>query len=377
MTVRILHLVDSTTHEDALKTLRQLIAGLASPVYEHVIGLMGPTEKPAWAADLPTVRFGMRLGWLPAMALPIRSVLAKRHVHLIHAWSATAAAVAQLASRQQVTVIVTPGESPVRSRWSRWHAAVTGTSLAPAAVACPSQVFRRRAIESGIPVDLCGVIRPAVDFGLINAARHGIARESLGLPSDAPVLLLADPPSRAGGHYRAIWAAALLQQIWPDLKVVMPGVSKESRRMKRFVASFNLSRMLVSTGRDIPFEQLLSVCDIFVTAANADVACGSLVWAMAGGLPIVGCAVPSVAEYIADHQNGLLCKPNDIVALATRIRTAYRERDLARSLAETARGQAYQLFSLSNMIRNYATLYDNVLTGHSPFAGIQDASQVA
>jgi glycosyltransferase involved in cell wall biosynthesis len=373
--IRVLHLIDEAMHDDAWRMLRQLTARLGGPHYAHVVGLIGPVANEL--AGVRDVRFGRRWGWLPASAVGVRAAAAKGEVNVLHAWTGSAAAVAQLASEGRRPVILTVVETPHRSRWSRWVAATAGCPVAPSAVACVSKMFFRRAVEAGLPPGSCGVIRPAIDFGLISAARRTMSRALLGIPGGAPVLLTDGPASRAGGQYYAIWAAALLQQIWPDVRVVVPGVTRENHRLQRFVASFRLPQMLVSPGRREPIERLLAVADVFVTAARGDTATGCLPWAMASGVPIVGSAVPCVAEFIADHQNGLLCPPDDPVALAGRIRAALRDRDLARRIGETARAQAYESFSLGRMTRQYQKLYDNVLVGAPPFDGIDEEAMAS
>lgn len=377
--VRILHLIDETVGEDSLVTLRQLVARLVTPTHEHLIGVIGPMETPAFSGSTAgVVRFGRRWGWALASALPVRAAMRDRGVAIIHAWSDSAAAIAQLAAGGDDRVVVTASVPPARRSWSRWWSACAGLSSSRTpAVVCPSRLFYRRAIEAGFPDAQCGVIRPAVDFAAINEAKRSIRRESLGIAQDAPVLLTAWPPSRPGGHYYAVWAAAVLQQVWPNLRIILPGVSRECCRLQRFAASFQQPGLLVTPGRRFEFERLLAASNLMVIAATDDVPTGAIAWAMAAGVPIVGSAIPAVAEYIADHQNGLLCKAGEPMVLASRIRTAMLDAALTRRISETARGQAFEVFGLSRLVSQYRALYDNVLTRRSPFEGITDAAVVA
>jgi glycosyltransferase involved in cell wall biosynthesis len=377
--VRILHLIDETVGDDSLVTLRQLMHRLAAPTHEHLLGVVGPMETPAWAGPAGnTIHFGRRLGWVLASALPVHAALRDRGVQIAHAWSDPTAAIAQLAATGGCRIVVTVSAPPAARPWSRWWSAFGGSPSSPApAIVCPSQLFFRRAIEAGIPTIRCGVIRPGVDFAAINAGKRSMRRESLGIAGSGPVLLTPPPPSRPGGHYHAVWATAVLQQIWPDVRIILPGVSRECRRLQRFAASFHQPDLVVTPGRRFEFEQLLAIADFMVVAAVDDVATGAIAWAMAAGVPIVASAVPAVAEYIADHQNGLLCKPGRPMVLASRIRTALQDASLMRRLSEAARGQAFEVFSVTRLIRQYRALYENVLHRRHPFEGITDAAVVA
>ena len=79
--IRVLHLLDETTHDDAFITLRQLLSRLSAPVCEHIIGLTGCAEPPTAGGETGRVlRFGRRWGWTLAAALPVRSAIRDRGV---------------------------------------------------------------------------------------------------------------------------------------------------------------------------------------------------------------------------------------------------------------------------------------------------------
>ncbi len=375
--IRVLHLIDETAHEGTWATLRRLIGHGVLPGCEHGIALLGRADEPAGGSAVASIRFPARFGWLPAIAPRVRGTLRRRHIHLVHAWGPLATAIAHLAVDDS-PFIATVTSPPVRRSWSRWWWFGSGSAEPLAsAIVCPSQTYLRRAIEAGMPADRCGVIQPAVDFAAINEARRSSRREMLGLAASGPVLLTAPPPSRAGGHYHAVWAAAILQHVWPDTRIVVPGVSAEARRLRRFVASFGQPALLVATGNRFPFERLLAIADVMVVAAHEDVPAEPIAWAMAAGTPIVATAVPAVTEYLADHRNALLCRPGKATVLAARIRALLRDPALSRRLADTGRGDAFGAFGAERLIRQYRALYANVMARRTPFADIGDPAVVA
>ncbi|MBN1488299.1 MAG: glycosyltransferase family 4 protein [Phycisphaerae bacterium] len=375
----VLHLIDESTQEDALTTLAQLLSRMALPDTTHVVGAFGAVSVPeSIARHARAVRLGDRMGWPFWRAMPLRRVIDSLGLSLVHAWSAVAAGCAQLAAGETCPVLATVCEPPMPRRWGRWVAAAERfRSLRPPTMVFPSQQFRRRALAAGIAMESCGVIQPAVDFAAINEARRSTTRASLGIRTDGPILLTVMPPTGSGGQYYAVWAAAVLQQLWPDIRVVAPGLSAEARRLVRFAMSFQMPELVIATGRRVAFERLLAVADVLVVPALDDAPVGGLAWAMAASVPIVGSAIPAVAEYLADGHNALLCKPGDPMLLAQRIRTALRDREMVASLCETARGEAFDSFSLTRLAKEYRSVYANLLAGRSAFSGLDDVAIAA
>ena len=376
---KILHLIDESTQEDALMTLAQLLSRVALPDSTHAVGAFGAVSvSESIARHARVVRLGDRMGWPFWRAMPLRQVIDGLGVSLVHAWSAVAAGCAQLVAGETCPVLVTACEPPMPRRWGRWVAAAERfRSLRPPTMVFPSQQFRRRALAAGIATEFCGVIQPAVDFAAINEAQRSTTRASLGIRTDGPILLTVMPPTRSGGQYCAVWAAAVLQQLWPDIRVIVPGESAEARRLVRFATSFQMPDLVIATRRRVAFERLLAVADVLVVPALDDAPVGGVAWAMAACVPIVGSAVPAVTEYLADGHNALLCKPGDPMLLAQRIRTALRDREMVASLCETARGEAFDSFSLTRLAKEYRTLYTNLLAGRPPFAGLDGVALTA
>src|SRR5207302_5683116 len=94
------------------------------------------------------------------------------------------------------------------------------------------------------------------------------------------------------------------------------------------------------------WPELVSAADVMVEAADEICATEPLAWAMAAGLPIVGKAIRSVAELIAHSHNGLLSKTGEPAGLASVLLDIFDDPTRRRTLTDTARGQAYEVFSM-------------------------------
>jgi len=162
-------------------------------------------------------------------------------------------------------------------------------------------------------------------------------RDGIGLPSNQPVLLTPFPPSREAGQYYAVWATALLQQLYPAIRVIVPGDSKERARLERFVRSFRMPDILVCTGSRWSFRELASVADVLVVPAVADPPGRTVVQMRTAGLPVVASDVPVLRAEIADGVTGLLVPPAKPARLAGAVLKVLQDDELRTRLTEAAR----------------------------------------
>ena len=313
------------------------------------------------------LQVGRYFGWAPALA----SLARDGDRGLVHAWGIEAARAcsAMLRDRPLVLTLLDPAPTRNVARWVRSFPKAT-------AIVAGSQVIRSRLITAGIAPDRIVVVRGAVEFAAINAARgKGIRRNVAG---DArPVLLMGGPPSRAGGQYYGLWAAAIVKQVHPELTVVLPYESAERRRLVSFVEQLQMPSLLTLPDARLTWPELVTCADVFLMPAVDEVCTEPLGSAMAAGLVVVGAAVRSIAEIIADRSNGLLSGKAEARPLAARIMTALEDKPLCRQVTEAARGQAFEVFSTSAFANNYQQVYQNVLAGNPTGDGVRDTAMVA
>ena len=290
---------------------------------------------------------------------------------ILHAWGAEAATACstRLPQLPLVITLLDPEASPDAANWVR-------SFPTRATVAAGSQVIRSRLIGAGVDADRVVVIRGPVDFGAINEAHRAGMRQKL-VGGAGPVLLMSGPASRGGGQFEGLWAAAILQKIHPDLRVILPYDSQERRRLVRFAERIDAPSLVVIPDSRLSWSELAVCADAFVMPAVSEVCTEPLGVAMAARLVVVGVAVRSIAEIIADRSNGLLCKKADAKLLAGRILTALEDTTLRSRLTETARGQAYEVFGIRSFVDNYQQLYANLLAGKQAGEDISDTAMVA
>jgi len=389
MPIQLTHVLDENTPEDGVRLLSLLLRLMPeTKVQQRVITIgrvplnraRSASRRSAVAGEgrlsnVESTRISRPFGSPLGSMLELRQTLQHQEPDVVHAFSAAAAAaVGTLRSTfggpPVVITISDPTDAGFASKW--WRSA---RDLAGAADAlCPSKIIQRKLVESGIPMDATAVIRPGVDFGDIRRAKEAIKRPDLGLPLRGKVFTTASPPSREGGQYYAVWAMAILHQIWPDARLLIPGTSREQDRLRRLIENIYCPQAFILTEDRYTPAELLAVSDAMLVPAIEDIPTAALAWAMAASVPIIGSAVPAVAELIADRHNGFLCKPGQPRTLAIRIRTVFDAPDQLRQCTEVARGQAYDVFRAQRCVEEYLKVFQNLATGQRAVANVQDAA---
>ena len=363
----ILHILDASCDETGLQVLRWLRSQQMADDFRHVVcavaGAAVDRARCAWGEKIARAeaRFAP-LNWSPRLPALSRELDAR----LVHAWGVEAAiaCTTRLPDVPLVLTLLHPESARDTARWLR-------SFPTDATVVTGSRALRSRLITAGLAPERVVVIRGPVDFAGVNRARQSDLRGRL-LGDAKPVLLLSGPPSADGGQYFGLWAAAIVKQVHPDLRVLMPYDSKESRRLERFVRAIDMPSLLTVPDPRLTWADLVACADVFLAPAVDEICTEPLAMAMAAGVVIVGSAVRSAAELIADHQTGLLCKPRQPRRLAERILTAIEDHDLRRRLTDAARAQAFECFGLRAFLDNHARLYENALLGRMPADGITD-----
>lgn len=370
---RICHLFDRSADWEQRVGASQLLTGLPENRYASHLAVVDPAAAPRLGPLGGRVRVFRRLaGWSALAAPAVARFLDQEDLDLVHAWGLSAAVSADTASDIPLVVeLFDPDLTEDDIVVVRTLARPTGF-----AVACSTQTVRRRLIEGGVPPEVCVVLRPGVDFAVINESRRGPLREQLGLRPDDYVVIVAEPVTRKGRQLEVYWAVELLNHLAGRMRIIVPGESREQRRIGRLDSTGLDSRVVISPGDRLPFEQLVAVSDALVMIPLADATTTAIAWAMAAGAAVIGRAGYAVAELVSHKVNGLLFKPRANESPAAEVAQLLQDRDSQQRTREVARGQAYEVFSLRRYVEQHVRLYDNVQRGTPPAEGITDSAVV-
>jgi glycosyltransferase involved in cell wall biosynthesis len=244
----------------------------------------------------------------------------------------------------------------------RWLRAVM--SYREVHIACPTDTMRRALVEAGVPIERCHLIRPAVEFGKIRGRRNRELRAKLRLTDEDTVLLAPGELTRSAAPDRAVWAASILHVLDPKHKLLIWGRGGQVEKLHHFEDRVGQKDMLIDAERRlrdrVPFETLMGVADVVLVTAQAPVDTLAISVCMAAGLPIVAAVSPTVAELLEDRHTALMLGDPTPRKLAQRVLDLRENPQLQWEIADKARTEAYEFFSLTRFLSQYAVLFDAV-----------------
>jgi len=326
--------------------------------------LLGVTVEPLAA----TARLAHLSGasWLAGPAL--RRLRGRSGFDLLHAWGIDAAAACRAVP--EFPSVVTLERAPTERDARRMR-----IMLAPSMpIIVAAQATRRRLAEVGIDPRRCVVIRPPIDFRAVNDARAARSRDRVAPPTEGPIILTTGPASRGGGQFVAAWAAGMVSTVHTGLRIVVPFESAERERIRAFLRAVGFGNLWLNPPREWGWPELTAASDAMLDASAEEGPIEPLAWAMASGVPIAASAIRSTTELIADHHNGLLCRTAEPHPVARVLLRLVDDAALRRKLADTARGQAYEVFSVREYCDNVRRLHENVLAGRAADEGVRDTA---
>ncbi len=348
MMPRLLHLLEPTVDPQADRVVAQIRRGLASSFDIEVRYI---TQQPS-SAD-------RHYSSAVAAILDLR-----RHppeIDIVHAWGDRSLRAAAFAAGGSV-LVYTPSEEFGRSsvRWLR--ATAQHRELH---VMAPSATIQRICIERGLAPERCHLIRPGVDFARIQSKRNAELRGKLGLEPEDVVLLPMGPSTLAADHRLAVWAAGILHVLDQRYKCLLWGEGGRADSMGAFARQLRMPTFFRDAqkklGRALQFEDLLPAADVLLLTATKPITPCFIPVAMASALPIVGVVSPTASEMLEDRHSALFAARPLPRLLAQRVMELSADPTLQWRIADTARAEAYQLFSQSRFLEQASAFYHGLL----------------
>lgn len=184
----------------------------------------------------------------------------------------------------------------------------------------------------------------------------------------APTLLYHGRIDRRKGVLDLVDALGRLRD--RAVRLVVSGVGPDVAAVRDRVAALGLGARVdvhgVATYDEAPARYALG--DVFVSPTYAEGFSNTILEAMAGGLPVVSCAVVGVVDCLEDGRNALLVPPADPAALATAIERVLDDGPLRERLARTALDEARTLYAWRARAEQIAGVYAS-LVGTAPDDG--------
>lgn len=204
----------------------------------------------------------------------------------------------------------------------------------------------------GVPHGKIEVLHSGLDLSRMNFPRQGQGERGIILSLGRMVAIK--------GFDTLIKAVAVLRDRVAPLRCVIVGEGPLRKELDRLIARLGLQDVVELPGRLTAREiaGLMERCEIFVLPSRQadkgsgvmDGIPGSLMEAMALGIPVVSCPVSGIPEMIIDGETGLLVPPGDEKILAEAIVRLLNSEELEKRLGHAGREKVALEFEITRTV---------------------------
>jgi glycosyltransferase involved in cell wall biosynthesis len=186
----------------------------------------------------------------------------------------------------------------------------------------------------------------------------GKIRQSLGLRETGPLVMQIGRMSTQKSPLDFIEGAAIILQKRPEVQFVMIGDGPLYSKVLQRVQELGLESKIKLAGACDTAFRLIPAADIVTLTSMWEGAPYSLLEAMAWEKPVVATAVNGCPEIVGDHESGLLVPPNHPERWAQTVMEVLDNPRMAEAFGHAGRQRVEEKFSLPNMVRSIANLYE-------------------
>lgn len=339
--IRVCQLYSPVAGYEAVRTAEQLCDNLGDG---FDVMVRRSTSRSPWAALLTTLQHRRAAGF-----------------DIVHAWDAPSLAQAVTMSPR---VVFTPPATGLKSAIRLARAVMAHADVQ---VVCPTATMHRLAVERGIPLERCHLIRPGVEFARVNQRRDRSLRAALGFEEQDVVLAAVGESTPQANHRLVVWVMSILRVLEPCYKALLWGRGPQAEQIAHFARVMEDERVVCLAerrlGQPIAYEAMLAAADIVLNTADGVVDTLPIATAMAAGLPIVSVATPTASELLEDRHTALMVPKAHPRLLSQRVLDLRTDVGLQWQISDRARTEAFSYFAPSRMIDQYRSLYEQMAAG--------------
>lgn len=262
-----------------------------------------------------------------------------------------------------------PRIRPWRLRTVQIFDAVTGRLLTDHFHAVSQAVAEAAGRHLAIPSERITVARRGRDperLGEPSRERRRRARQELGIPEDAPVVVTLGRQDFQKGQEHLIRAAGRLADRWPGLVVLVAGRSgAATSHLAALVANLELSDTVRLLGHRSDVPEILAAADVFAFPSLFEGFPGAVIEAMALGLPVVATEIAPVREIVEPERSAFLVPPRSCGDLALALDALLAHPAEAAALGRRGREIFLERLTVAKSVHGMADLYRGLVTARA------------
>lgn len=296
------------------------------------------------------------LGQMIRLVRPLREIIRKENIDIVHARSRVPAWIAFFACRKTNAAFITTCHGHYGTRW---FSRVMGWSKL---VIVPSQVIGRHMVNHyDVPADRIRCIPRGVnlrDFQCLPERAVKTGESNIALIGRITPLK---------GHSYFLRAMAQVVRSYPFVRILIVGDAPAQKPhyktdLERLTASLGITRNVSFMGHRQDVPDVLSRVDILVAPSVEPESFGRVILeAQAASVPVVATQTGGFVEIIDQQQTGLLVPPKDVDALALAVLRLLKDPGFGKVLAENAKIKLKTCFTVERMAERTVEVYEELL----------------
>lgn len=217
----------------------------------------------------------------------------------------------------------------------------------------------------GVPEHKSCLLPNGIDAERFRPLAEGEPRPDFGFGPGCRVIGTVGRIQDVKDHAGLVDAFVLLRARLPGmadkLRLAIVGDGPLLAPLRDKVRALGLADLVWLPGARSDIPDILRGFDVYAISSIAEGTPGSVLEAMASGLPVAGTRVGGVPEVIDDGVTGQLVAPRDPAAMADALARYLHAPELAAAHGAAGRARVLSHYSMTAMVANYQALYDRLL----------------
>ena len=185
-------------------------------------------------------------------------------------------------------------------------------------------------------------------------------RREFGIGANNTLLVTVSSLTKEKGLMFAIEALATCIQKNPQLHLLIVGTGEDEKALKQATANLNLTNYITFAGRRSDIADILKASDIFLLPSLNEGLPMAMLEAMAAGKAVIATDVGDVSSAL-NKDCGIVIPPQQTALLSENILKLSTDKNLMAALGAQAQTRVEQTYSASNMAKQYANKYQEIL----------------
>ncbi len=364
--LNILHLIETSEPGGAETVLAYIASNLDKDRYNSIACVLekGWLTNHLDSLSIPYVMIENKLSYDPVFLFKLLRLIRREHIDLIHShefmMTVYGAVAAKLAHIPHIGTLHGKVYYPDKQR--RVNMLRIAAKLCTRLIAVSKDLNRFLVELLGVPADKIETLYNGINLDKYRSAKsRDETKQSLGLQNQSIVIGTVGSLFEVKGLPYLLEATAQLKEKYPDISLFIAGEGNQEDALKTKADDLRLGDTVKFLGFRDDIPNILHAVDIYVCSSVSEGLSLSILEAMAMSKPVIATDVGGNPELILDGVNGLLVPPRDSGKLADAIAQLIDHPERRLEFGMKSREIVESRFSLERMVRDYETLYKQVL----------------